>query len=147
MQETTEERRRRCRHWFPDNKRCDNYQFAAFCEEHIQRTAEFFEYKDKSKREHKETSSTESVEDAEGNKSLVQDGFTLIGFIFLFCAILDVAAFFELSRSINDCNKALDNLCGTFEIGNFTIIIIRILILGVGGLMLLGMGSEDNIKL
>ena len=73
MQETTEERRRRCRHWFPDNKRCDNYQFAAFCEEHIQRTAEFFEYKDKSKREHKETSSTESVEDAEGNQSIVQE--------------------------------------------------------------------------
>jgi hypothetical protein len=67
-----------------------------------------------------------------------EERFTIIGFIFLLYAIVLVVELFKLSQSINDCNKALDNLCGTFEIGNFTIIIIRILILGVGGLMLLG---------
>jgi len=34
-QSIVRERSRRCRHWFPDDKRCDNYQVASFCEEHI----------------------------------------------------------------------------------------------------------------
>jgi len=72
-----------------------------------------------------------------------EERFAIIGFIFLLSAIVGVAEFFELYQFYNDCNKALDNLCGT---GNFTTIIIRILIFGVGGLKLLGMGSGDNIQ-
>ena len=72
-----------------------------------------------------------------------EERFRIIGFIFLLYAIVLVVELFKLSQSINDCNKALDNLCGT---GNSTTIIIRILIFGVGGLMLIGMGTEDNIQ-